>query len=85
MRSLDPALTLFPGLVRCPLRCTFPPLIASPASWRVLKKRAAQSHLSRRMVAADCGLSVTSRQATEVVGSGGLSLLLRYIGFVMRW
>lgn len=50
-----PTVMVFPGLTRCPLRWTLPPLIASTASWRVLKKRAAQSHLSNRIVLSGSG------------------------------
>ena len=41
-------LTVFAGLTRTPLRCALPPSTASAASERVLKKRAAHSHLSIR-------------------------------------
>ena len=45
-----PPCTSFAGFTRAPFRCTWPPSTDSVASARVLKKRAAQSHLSRRTV-----------------------------------
>src|SRR3954463_14496414 len=40
--------TSFAGFTRTPFTCTWPPATASVASPRVLKNRAAQSHLSTR-------------------------------------
>src|SRR5215207_1377730 len=48
MRSSSPACTSFDRFTRSPATCTLPPSIASTARARVLKKRAAHSHLSRR-------------------------------------
>ncbi len=46
MVSWSPLLISLAGFVRAPFRCTLPPETASMAKDRVLKKRAAQSHLS---------------------------------------
>jgi len=46
MVSLSPISISLAGFVRAPFRCTLPPDTASMAKERVLKKRAAQSHLS---------------------------------------
>src|ERR1700752_5375983 len=49
MVSVSPARRIRLGLARSRLISTLPPLTASAASERVLKKRAAQSHLSSRI------------------------------------
>ena len=46
--TVSPGRTSFAGFTRAPFRCTRPPSTASVARPRVLKKRAAQSHLSIR-------------------------------------
>src|ERR1044071_5489279 len=45
---LSPRFSAFAGLARSPFTSTLPPPISSVASERVLKNRAAQSHLSSR-------------------------------------
>ena len=45
---ISPAAISFETFTRCPSRWTLPPSIAALARLRVLKKRAAHSHLSRR-------------------------------------
>ena len=45
---MSPGRTVLDGLAASPLTCTLPPLQAVAASVRLLKKRAAQSHLSIR-------------------------------------
>src|SRR5215471_833809 len=52
MLRRSPALSERAAFTRSPLTCTLPPSTASPASDRVLKKRAAHSHLSIRTRAA---------------------------------
>ena len=49
MLSLSPSRMILLGFARAPLTSIFPPVTASPARERVLKKRAAQSHLSIRV------------------------------------
>src|SRR4051812_5392559 len=49
MRSSSPILSCFDGLARSPFTSMCPPSTASEACDRVLKKRAAHSHLSTRM------------------------------------
>src|SRR5207237_1374535 len=51
--STSPACTSFAGLMRTPFRWTWPPSTAAVASARVLKKRAAHSHLSTPIEAAN--------------------------------
>src|SRR5262245_62072912 len=52
MLRRSPGLMVRAALTRSPLTCTWPPSTASAASDRVLKKRAAHSHLSIRTRAA---------------------------------
>ncbi len=47
-RSMSPGRTVLEGLAASPLTWTLPPLQAVAASVRLLKKRAAHSHLSIR-------------------------------------
>ena len=49
MLSLSPSRMILLGLARMPLTAIFPPVTASAARERVLKNRAAQSHLSMRI------------------------------------
>src|SRR6266478_589469 len=49
MLSLSPRRMILLGLARAPLTATLPPVTAAAARERVLKKRAAQSHLSMRI------------------------------------
>src|SRR5262245_12819690 len=49
MLNLSPRRIILLGLVRVPLTSILPPVTASAARERVLKKRAAQSHLSIRV------------------------------------
>src|SRR3989442_9537530 len=50
MRSSSPGATRFARLARAPFTSTLPPSMAAAACARVLKKRAAQSQVSRRAV-----------------------------------
>jgi hypothetical protein len=45
---MSPGRTVLEALAASPLTCTLPPLQAAAASVRLLKKRAAHSHLSIR-------------------------------------
>src|SRR5881296_1784815 len=49
MRSSSPTRICFAGLARSPFTSTCPPSTSDVANERVLKNRAAQSHLSSRM------------------------------------
>jgi len=53
------AANLLLGFVRAPLTSIFPPVIASAARERVLKKRAFQSHLSIRIGSLVCSVSLS--------------------------
>ena len=61
-RISSPACTDFARFARSPLTSTLPPSMASAANARVLKNRAAQSHLSRRMGAAGAFSEVNAAQ-----------------------
>src|SRR5258706_13812833 len=50
--TMSPAFNSCAGFVLSPLSCTRPPATACCARLRVLKKRAAQSHLSKRRITA---------------------------------
>src|SRR4051794_14650864 len=73
----SPGLTSFAGLTRAPFTCTRPPRTASVAALRVLKKRAAQIHLSTRMQAGLAGalaglieLELTKLDPANLAGEG---------------
>ena len=67
MLNLSPrCMILLFGLARAPLTSIFPPVTASAARERVLKKRAAQSHLSMRWLVGFFNLFIAHR----VIGSG---------------
>src|SRR4051794_24737286 len=74
----SPGLTSFAGLTRAPFTCTRPPGTASVAALRVLKKRAAQIHLSTRMPRTDLAgalaglieLVLTELDPADLAGEG---------------
>src|SRR6267143_362249 len=56
--SASPTRTSFEGFTRAPFSCTWPPTTASVARLRVLKKRAAHSHLSIRTCSITAAISL---------------------------
>src|SRR3989338_4035283 len=61
MSSMSPGATALAGLMRASLSSTLPHSIAAVASERVLKKRAAHSHLSMRNLSLSSLLSMVMR------------------------
>src|SRR5262245_9817489 len=73
------------GFGRSPLISTLPPLTASAASARVLKKRAAQSHLSRRIESScSCIGGALLRPGKARDGLIGERLVMRHIDLQRR-
>src|SRR5215471_2587629 len=74
--TMSPGRTSFAGLMRTPFRSTRPPVTASVGAPRVLKNRAAQSHLSIRT----SSMSREANQAADSCSVGGI--LMRLVGIV---
>src|SRR5690606_31379946 len=72
--SSSPTLSSLLGLQRSPLQCTLPPSMAALANARVLKKRAAHNHLSRRTLPSSFSLIIQLCQRCHVIGSYSRSL-----------
>src|SRR5712691_1621289 len=64
MRSSSPTRICFAGLARSPFTSTCPPSTSAVARERVLKNRAAQSHLSSRMTCRLAGIIARSHLAS---------------------
>jgi hypothetical protein len=64
---VSPARTTFDGFTRSPLTCTRPPSTAAVPAPRVLKKRAAHSHLSIRTWSTTAMIAADDSRADEVV------------------